>query len=131
MPGLAFVDNIEELTLENTYYRNVAYTTPDEKMQLVFMSLKPNEEIGEEIHATINQFFRIEKGNGKVVYNDGKEKVIKDNDAIIIPAGMKHNIINTGSEDLKLYTIYTPANHPSGLRQKRKPTNEAESEKDN
>jgi mannose-6-phosphate isomerase-like protein (cupin superfamily) len=120
MPGLAFVDNIEELTLENPYYRNVLYTTPDNNMQLVLMSLKPGEEIGEEIHPTINQFFRIEKGNGKVVYNDGKERDLKDNDAIIIPAGMKHNVINTGTEDLKLYTIYTPAQHPEGLRQKEK-----------
>ena len=120
MPGLAFVDNIEELTLENIYYRNVLYTTKDREMQLVLMSLKSGVEIGEEIHPTINQFFRIEKGNGKVVYNDGKERNIKEHDAIIIPAGMKHNVINTGSEDLKLYTIYSPANHPEGLRQKEK-----------
>jgi mannose-6-phosphate isomerase-like protein (cupin superfamily) len=121
MPGLAFVDDIEELTLENTYYRNVIYTSKDKNMQLVLMSLKPGEEIGEEVHPKINQFFRIEKGKGKIVYNNEKEQDIKDDDAIIIPAGMKHNVINTGTKDIKLYTIYTPANHPHGLRQKNKP----------
>ncbi len=120
MPGLAFVDNIEELTVENTYYRNVLFTTKDKQMQLVLMSIKPGEEIGMEIHEEINQFFRIEKGVGKVIYNDNKERELKDNDAIIIPAGMRHNIINTGNDDLKLYTIYTPANHPENLRQKNK-----------
>lgn len=121
MPGLAFIDNIQNLTLENPYYRNVLYTSPDKNMQLVLMSLKPGEEIGEEIHPNTNQFFRIEKGQGKVVYNDDKERDLHDDDAIIIPAGMKHNIINTGDKDLKIYTIYTPANHPDGLRQKNKP----------
>lgn len=120
MPGLAFVDNIEELTLENTYYRNVLFTTKDRQMQLVLMTIKPGEEIGMEIHEEINQFFRIEKGTGKIIYNDNKERDLKNNDAIIIPAGMRHNIINTGNDDLKLYTIYTPANHPEGLRQKDK-----------
>jgi mannose-6-phosphate isomerase-like protein (cupin superfamily) len=120
MPGLAFVDNIEELTLENKYYRNVIYTTKNRDMQLVLMSLKPDVEIGEEIHPTITQFFRIEKGEGEVRYNDGKIKKIKAEDAIIIPAGMKHNLVNTGNDDLKLYTIYTPANHPEGLKQKEK-----------
>jgi mannose-6-phosphate isomerase-like protein (cupin superfamily) len=120
MPGLAFVDNIEELTLENTYYRNVLYTTKDRNMQLVLMSLKPGVEIGEEIHETESQFFRIEKGECKVIYNDEKERFLKDDDAIIIPAGMKHNIINTGNDDLKLYTIYTPAHHPEGLKMKEK-----------
>lgn len=122
MPGLAFVDNIDFLTKNNTYYRNVLYTAPNKNMQLVLMSLKPNEEIGMEVHENTNQFFRIEAGFGKVKYNDGKEREIKADDAIIIPAGMKHNIINTSNrEDLKLYTIYTPANHKDGLKQKTKP----------
>jgi mannose-6-phosphate isomerase-like protein (cupin superfamily) len=121
MPGLAFVDDIENLTLKNSHYRNVLYTSRDKNMQLVLMSLKPKEEIGEEVHQNTNQFFRIEKGKGKVVYNDGKEREIKEDDAIIIPAGMKHNIINTGDEPLKLYTIYTPAQHEDGLKQKDKP----------
>lgn len=120
MPGLAFVDNIDYLTKHNTYYRNVLYTCPNKNMQLVLMSLKPGEEIGMEMHDDVNQFFRIEAGLGKVEYNDGKEKEIKADDAIIIPAGMKHNIKNIGNEDLKLYTIYTPANHPDGLKQKEK-----------
>jgi mannose-6-phosphate isomerase-like protein (cupin superfamily) len=120
MPGLAFIDNIEDLTLENTSYRHVIYTTTDRNMQIVLMSLNQGVEIGEEIHPTTNQFFRIEKGNGKVVYNNGKERELKDGDSIVIPAGMKHNIINTGSKILKLYTIYTPAHHHEGLKQKDK-----------
>jgi mannose-6-phosphate isomerase-like protein (cupin superfamily) len=120
MTGLAFVDNIEELTIENSYYRNVVYTAPNGNMQLVLMSLKPGVEIGEEIHKDTNQFFRIERGSGKVVYNGGKVRDLKDNDAIIIPAGMKHNIINTGKNDLKLYTIYEPAHHKAGIKQKEK-----------
>jgi mannose-6-phosphate isomerase-like protein (cupin superfamily) len=119
MSGMVFVDNIEELTLENKHYRNVLYTSKDKQIQLVLMSIKPNEEIGMEIHKNINQFFRIEKGTAKVIYKD-KNKILHDNDALIIPAGMKHNIINIGTEDLKLYTIYTPANHPVGLKQKNK-----------
>jgi mannose-6-phosphate isomerase-like protein (cupin superfamily) len=121
MPGLAFVDDIENLTLKNSHYRNVLYTSKDKKMQLVLMALKPKEEIGEEIHPNTDQFFRIEKGKGKVVYNDGKVREIKEDDAIIIPAGMKHNIVNTGDEPLKLYTIYTPAQHEDKLKQKDKP----------
>lgn len=120
MTGLAFVDNIEELTIFNSYYRNVVYTTPNTNMQLALMSLKPGVEIGEEMHPNTNQFFRIEKGFGKVVYNGGKERNLKENDAIIIPAGMIHNIINIGNEDLKLYTIYGPAEHENGIKQKNK-----------
>jgi len=83
-------------------------------MQLVVMSLKPGEEIGMEVHNNVDQFFRIEAGEGKVVMN-GEEANFKAEDVFIIPAGTQHNVINTStSEELKLYTIYSPANHPEG-----------------
>ena len=104
-----FTDNIEKLTVANTDFRQVLYT--GQHMQLVLMSLKPNEEIGMEVHETTDQFLRIEQGIGKVVMN-GKEQKIKDGDAIIVPAGTKHNVINMSStKHLKLYTIYSPPHH--------------------
>lgn len=104
--------NIEELTVSNSNFRQVLYT--GKHMQLVLMSLKPGEEIGEEIHDTVDQFFRIDAGNGKVII-DSEETQIKDGDAVIVPAGSKHNLVNTSeTEELKLYTIYAPANHPDG-----------------
>ena len=113
-----FVDNIEELTLSNKYFRNVLYTGQHE--QLVLMSLLPNEDIEMEVHATTDQFLRIEKGEGKVILN-GKERVVKDGTAIIVPAGTKHNVINTSSENpLKLYTVYAPSHHKDGTIHKTK-----------
>jgi mannose-6-phosphate isomerase-like protein (cupin superfamily) len=112
-----YIKNIEELTLNNKNYRKVLFTTPDKKMQLVVMSLKPNEEIGLEIHKNVNQFFRIEEGEGIIVYENKKKKFF-GNAVIIIPANTYHNIINTGNYDMKLYTIYTPANHKDKLIQK-------------
>jgi len=107
-----FVDNIEELTLGNTNFRKVLST--NEHSQLVVMSLKPMEDIGMEVHNDVDQFFRIDSGEGKVIAN-GQEFNITDGYAIVIPAGTEHNIINTSeTEDLKLYTIYSPANHPDG-----------------
>jgi mannose-6-phosphate isomerase-like protein (cupin superfamily) len=107
-----FVDNIEKITLENNNFRKVLST--NEHSQLVVMNLKPNEEIGMEVHEKVDQFFRIEAGQGKVIAND-QEYEISDGYAIIIPAGTNHNVINTSeTEDLKLYTIYSPANHPDG-----------------
>ncbi len=107
-----FVDDIEKLTLENTNFRKVLSTNPHS--QLVVMSLKPTEDIGMEVHNNVDQFFRIDSGTGKVIA-DGKEYEISDGFAIVIPAGTEHNIINTSeTEDLKLYTIYSPANHPDG-----------------
>jgi len=104
--------NIEELTLANINFRKVLYTAPHS--QLVLMSLLPNEEIGMEVHHEVDQFFRFEKGSGKVVLN-GEETMIKDGDVVIVPAGTNHNVINLSStDDLKLYTIYSPANHPDG-----------------
>lgn len=108
-----FVGNIEELTLLNSNFRHVIFT--GQHAQLVLMSLKPNEEIELETHKATDQFFRIEKGEGKVIIND-KEHLLKDGDAIIVPAGSKHNIINTSSKEyLKLYTIYTPPHHKDGV----------------
>ncbi|MDP3994192.1 MAG: cupin domain-containing protein [Candidatus Doudnabacteria bacterium] len=106
-----YIDNIEKITLENENFRKVLYTA--KHSQLVVMSLKPGEEIGEEIH-DLDQFLRIESGNGRAVL-DGKETPISDGTAIIVPAGTRHNIINTSSSDrLKLYTIYSPPNHRDG-----------------
>jgi mannose-6-phosphate isomerase-like protein (cupin superfamily) len=107
-----YVDNIEKLTLENENFRKVLYT--GKHSQLVLMSLKPNEDIGLEVHPDVDQFFRIEKGQGKVVI-DGIEHEISDGSAVIVPAGSEHNVINTSAtESLKLYTIYSPANHKDG-----------------
>jgi mannose-6-phosphate isomerase-like protein (cupin superfamily) len=113
-----YVGKIEELTLQNDYFRQVIFTAPHS--QLVLMSLNPNEEIGEEIHANVDQFFRIEQGEGKAVLN-GEEHVFSDGFAIVVPAGTTHNIINTSSDKkLKLYTIYSPANHKDGIVHKTK-----------
>ena len=110
--------NIEELTLKNTYFRQVLYT--GKYAQLVLMSLKTNEEIGIEVHESVDQFFRFEKGEGKVII-DGEEYLVKDGDAVIVPAGSQHNVINaSATEDLKLYTIYSPPNHPDGTIHKTK-----------
>jgi mannose-6-phosphate isomerase-like protein (cupin superfamily) len=107
---VGFVDSIEAKTLANSFFREVLFT--GKYCQLVVMSLLPNEEIGMEVHPTVDQFFRIEKGQGKVIMN-GEEHEIKDGTAIVIPAGTQHNVINTSStEALKLYTIYSPPNHP-------------------
>ena len=108
-----YSSNIEEETIENTNFRKVLYT--GKHSQLVLMSLKPNEEIGTEIHADNDQFFRIEKGTGKCII-DGNSYELKDGSAIVVPAGAEHNVINTsGLEDLKLYTIYSPAHHKDGI----------------
>jgi len=109
---IGYVENIEEKTLQNTNFRTVLYT--GSYMQLVVMSLKPLEDIGMEVHATVDQFFRFEGGEGKVVMN-GEESIVGPSSVVVIPAGTNHNIVNTSSsEDLKLYTIYSPANHPEG-----------------
>lgn len=111
--------NIEEETVKNNNFRQVLYT--GKYSQLVVMSLKPGEEIGNEIHENVDQFFRIEEGEAKVVINNGKEEIAVEEDEIfIIPAGTWHNVINTGDEDLKLYTIYSPPNHPDGTIHKTK-----------
>lgn len=108
-----FKDNIEQLTLANDNFRRVLYTGAHS--QLVLMSLKPNEEIGSEVHQDNDQFFRFEGGEGKIVI-DGHEQTVKDGDAVIVPAGAKHNVINlSATEALKMYTIYSPAHHRDGV----------------
>lgn len=111
-PMQGFVDNIETLTTGNTDFRRVLYT--GEYLQLVLMALKPGEEIGEEVHEDHDQFFRIESGSGEVLI-DGKRTPIKDDDAVIVPAGARHNVINTGGETLTLYTLYGPPEHHDGV----------------
>lgn len=107
-----YTTNIEDQALNNTHFRQVIYT--GKHCQLVLMSLLPGEEIGEETHDTVDQFFRIEAGEGKVII-DGEETLLADGSAIIVPAGAKHNLINTSTTNpLKLYTIYSPPNHPEG-----------------
>jgi mannose-6-phosphate isomerase-like protein (cupin superfamily) len=108
-----FSINIEETTLENGNFRKVLYTS--KHSQLVLMSLKPGEDIGMEVHEENDQFFRFEKGKGKCVI-DGNEYELSDGVAVVVPAGAQHNIINTSkAEDLKLYTIYSPAHHKDGI----------------
>lgn len=114
-----FVGNIESITLKNNNFRKVLST--NKNCQLVVMSLKPREDIGIEIHKNVDQFFRIEHGNGVVVM-DGKKYKIKDGSAFIVPAGTEHNIVNTSnSNPLKLYTIYSPPQHKPGTIAKNKP----------
>ena len=104
--------NIEKATLDNKVFRKVLFTGP--KSQLVLMTLKPGEDIGQETHPDIDQFVRVEAGKGKAVI-DGKEYRLKDGSAVVIPAGSEHNVINTSKDEpLKLYTIYTPPEHPDG-----------------
>lgn len=109
---IGYHGDIEELTLANKNFRQVLYTAPHS--QLVLMSLLPGEEIGLEVHNGVDQFFRFEKGSGKIILA-GEETIIGDGDAAIVPAGTEHNVINiSATEELKLYTIYSPANHPDG-----------------
>ena len=103
-----FVADIEELTEENGDFRRVLYT--GKNLQLVLMAIEPGGEIGEEIHADRDQFFRVEEGKGEVVI-DGHRSKIKANDAIIVLAGARHNVINTGDKPLRLYTLYAPPEH--------------------
>jgi len=108
-----FNTNIEKDTLENNNFRKVLYSA--KHSQLVLMSLKPKEEIGMEVHPDNDQFFRFEKGQGKCII-DGNEYDVADGSAIIVPAGAQHNVINTSdAEDLKMYTIYSPAHHKDGI----------------
>lgn len=110
--------NIEKLTLENNNFRKVLYTAPN--LQLVLMSLAPGEEIGMETHGDGDQFFRFEKGKGRVII-DESEYEVGDGDSATVPLGAKHNVINISeTEDLKLYTIYAPPHHKDGVVRKTK-----------
>lgn len=120
-----FLGNIEKLTLANNNFRQVLFTGAH--AQLVLMSIEPGGEIGMETHEIVDQFLRIEQGRGKVVM-DGQESPLRDGDAFIVPAGTRHNVINTSeSEPLKLYTLYAPPHHKDGTVHKTK----AEAEADN
>ena len=111
-----YISNIEKETLENGNFRKVIYTS--KHSQLVLMSLKPNEDIGEEIHE-VDQFLRIEKGKGKAILND-IEYEVEDDFAIVVPAGAKHNVINSSEGEMKLYTIYSTPEHRDGTVHKTK-----------
>jgi mannose-6-phosphate isomerase-like protein (cupin superfamily) len=120
-----YISNIEKETLENDNFRKVLYTAKNS--QLVLMSLLPGEEIGEEVH-DLDQFLRIEAGHGTAIL-DGVSHELADGSAVVVPAGAKHNIINTSdSEKMKIYTIYSPAEHKDGVIRKTKADAESEEE---
>jgi len=115
----AYVGSIEKTSEKNKYFRKVLFT--GQHLQLVVMCLQPKEEIGNEVHADVDQFFRIEEGEARFVF-EGKEKhTVRAGEAVVVPAGTFHNVINTSAtKPLKLYTIYTPPNHPEGTVHKTK-----------
>lgn len=117
-----YCDNIEKLTVANDDFRHVLYT--GHNLQLVLMTLKPGEEIGEEVHEDRDQFFRFEQGTG-VVLIDGAENRVEEDFGVIVPAGARHNVRNIGDEPLRLYTIYGPPEHLDGLVKKTKAEAEA------
>ena len=117
-----FCDDIEDLTEENEDFRRVLYT--GKNLQLVVMTLQPGEEIGEEVHDDRDQFFRFEEGEGAVDI-DGQENPVEDDIAVIVPAGARHNVRNTGDEPLRFYTIYGPPEHKDGIVQATKAEAEA------
>jgi len=119
-----YVGAIEKQTLQNTYFRQVLFTA--EHSQLVVMCLRPGEEIGDEVHPKVDQFFRIEQGHAKFVFNKKDERLVRSGDAVVVPAGTSHNVVNTSqTEMLKLYTVYSPPNHPDGRVHKTKAEAEA------
>ena len=120
-----FVTDIEKDTVANKNFRKVLYT--GKNSQLVLMSLKPGEEIGSEVHKDTDQFFRVDAGSGKVIIN-GTETELKNGSAVVVPQGAEHNIINTGKNDLKLYSIYSPPHHENGTIHRTK--EDAESSKE-
>ena len=107
-----YIVNIEKESLENNNFRKVLFTAPNS--QLVVMSLAPKEDIGMEVHTDVDQFIRVESGVGKAIL-DGKETKLEDGSAVVIPARTQHNIINTSNKSMKLYTIYSPKEHPDGV----------------
>ncbi|MGA2152366.1 MAG: cupin domain-containing protein [Geobacteraceae bacterium] len=115
----SYVGPIEKATLNNGFFRQVLFT--GKHSQLVVMCLQPSEEIGNEVHSDVDQFFRIEEGNARFVFNDREEHIVGDGDAVVVPAGTFHNVINTSAtKPLKLYTVYSPPNHPDGTVHKTK-----------
>ena len=109
-----YCDDIERQTLDNADFRRVVYT--GKNLQLVLMTLQPGDEIGEEVHEDRDQFFRIEEGSG-VIDIDGVENRVEDDVAVVVPAGARHNVRNTGEAPLRLYTIYGPPEHKDGVVQ--------------
>jgi mannose-6-phosphate isomerase-like protein (cupin superfamily) len=107
----AFIDDLETRTEQNEDFRHVVFTGT--RMQLVLMTLQPGEEIGEETHAGTDQFFRLEQGKGEVVM-DGRTTRIAGDFGFVVPAGMRHNVRNTGHKPMRLYTIYAPPQHADG-----------------
>jgi mannose-6-phosphate isomerase-like protein (cupin superfamily) len=106
-----YVGSIEKQTLSNDYFRQVLFT--GKYAQLVVMCLQPGEEIGDEVHQKVDQFFRIEQGEATFVFNEKEKHLVKNGDAVIVPAGTYHNVINASKKtQLKLYTVYSPPNHP-------------------
>ena len=120
-----FVADIEKLTVENTDFRRVLYT--GKYLQLVLMTLQPGEEIGSEVHEDHDQFFRVESGSGEVRI-DGKATPIKDDDAVFVPSGARHNVVNTGAKPLTLYTLYGPPEHRDSVVHKTKAEADASEE---
>jgi mannose-6-phosphate isomerase-like protein (cupin superfamily) len=115
---VGYLTNIEKRSLENEYFREVLFTGPHS--QLVVMSIAPDEDIGMETHGDVDQFIRVEAGAGKAILN-GEEHNLEDGSAVVIPAGTQHNIVNSSrSKPLKLYTIYSPPEHPHGTIHKNK-----------
>lgn len=115
----AFFTELEKETEKNSYFRKVIFT--GEHLQLVLMSLKVGEEIGDEIHPKVDQFFRVESGEAKFVINEKEEHIVKAGGAAVIPAGTYHNVLNNSkTEPLQLYTVYAPPNHPDGTINKTK-----------
>ena len=114
-----FIGSIEKQTLKNNYFRKVLFT--GKHQQLVVMCLKPGEEIGNEVHKHVDQFFRLESGEAKFVFNGKTKHIVKNGGAVLVPAGTYHNIINNSkTKKLKLYTIYSPPNHPPNTIHKTK-----------
>jgi mannose-6-phosphate isomerase-like protein (cupin superfamily) len=114
-----YVGPIEDETLANTYFRKVLFT--GKHCQLVVMCLQPGEEIGNEIHPDVDQFFRIEQGKAKFVFNNSEEHFVRNGEAVVVPAGTYHNVVNAlKTKALKLYTVYSPPNHPDGTIHKTK-----------
>ena len=116
---IGYVGPIEKATLDNGYFRQVLFT--GKHCQLVVMCVQPSEELGNEVHSNVDQFFRVEEGTARFVLNGKEEHIVSDGDAVVVPAGTYHNVINDSSSKLlKLYTIYSPPNHPDGTVHKTK-----------
>jgi len=121
---IAYVGNIEKQTLENTSFRRVLFT--GKHAQLVVMSLGPGEDIGDEVHQNVDQFFRIEQGEARFVFNEGQDHAVGEGGVVVVPAGTYHNVINASkTASLKLSTLYAPPNHPAGTVHRTKTEAEA------